>query len=64
MANKTVNIAKAFTLNRDDGSSVTYGIGTHAMPEDDARHWFTALHAAETKAVEAKDEGGKGAAKK
>jgi hypothetical protein len=63
-----VTIAKKFTLNRDDGSSVTYGPGNHDMPDADADHWYTKLHLDEPKAEEkaeekgdAKDSKGKGA---
>lgn len=49
-----------FTLTRDDGSKVQYGLGEHDMPEADAVHWYTRLFAeaskieAEVKAVAAK----------
>jgi len=57
-----VTIAKKFTLNRDDGSSATYGPGNHDMPDVDAKHWFTKLHIEQPKVEEAKaEEKGKGA---
>ena len=47
-----IAIAKAFTLNRDDGTSVTYKPGLIDMPDADAKHWFTGLHTETEKAVE------------
>lgn len=45
MANeKKVVVRKEFNLARDDGSVVNYRAGTHAMPAEDAKHWYTRLH--------------------
>ena len=50
-----VAISKAFTLNRDDGTSVNYSVGIHDMPEIDAVHWWTKIHT-EIEKIEAEVE--------
>jgi hypothetical protein len=47
MALKTVEIAKAFTLTRDNGTEKFYPVGLHVMPAEDADHWYTKAHIAE-----------------
>jgi hypothetical protein len=50
-----------FHLSRDDGTSVHYAVGEHDMPEADATHWWTAIHADVKKTKKAKaaaDAGG------
>jgi hypothetical protein len=47
MALKTVEIAKAFTLTRDNGTEKFYPVGLHVMPAEDADHWYTKTHIAE-----------------
>lgn len=34
-----------FNLTRQDGVVVCYPAGQHDMPEEDAKHWWTAIHA-------------------
>jgi len=47
-----ITIVKAFKLTRDDGTMVTYPVGTYEMPAQDAAHWFTRLHSDDPPPVE------------
>lgn len=40
-----VAVHKAFNLTRQDGVVAHYPMGEHDMPEADAKHWWTAIHA-------------------
>lgn len=42
---KTIEVTKAFTLTRDDGTSKHYEQGVHrGVDDDEAAHWYVKAH--------------------
>ncbi len=42
MAN--IHVHKAFTLTHDDGTRQTFAVGSHAVPDHVAEHWYVKAH--------------------